>query len=411
MSGVSAIGGKKKEFICYFFMGIEDTGLGRRVSDKDSRNLLREISEILGTTPDGFPGAQPVTLGREDIESLLTADYYVCEKSDGVRVLLYVKPLGKRAYVFLLDRTNTFVRVDKSMPLSAPMLLDGEMTRRSDGSYHFLVFDMLIFNGHSVTHQSLKHRLHAASKYLSGCSEASASGKEGVKRRKLEESDTPNQNDICDLENSPGFSISLKQMHKSYGLAEVYREIIPRLAHENDGLIFTKVEHAYQSGSCRAYLKWKPPHLNSVDFRLRVHGEIKGLFCLFVLVRQKEALFDFYWADPITKDIDVNREVRGGKKQKQAYREKIDYASLDGAIGEFSYKTEEYTVDPESLDLQQGRWSLLRIRKDKTLPNGYKTVISVMQSIKENVTYPELEDLTQKICTNWKRRRDPLPPK
>lgn len=40
------------------------------------------------------------------------------------------------------------------------------------------------------------------------------------------------------------------------------------LPHENDGLIFNHEEKPYQLGVNNGYLKWKPSHLNTVDFFL-----------------------------------------------------------------------------------------------------------------------------------------------
>ena len=39
-----------------------------------------------------------------------------------------------------------------------------------------------------------------------------------------------------------------------------------KLEHENDGLIFTIDAAPYYMGSCHHILKWKPEHLNTIDF-------------------------------------------------------------------------------------------------------------------------------------------------
>ena len=44
------------------------------------------------------------------------------------------------------------------------------------------------------------------------------------------------------------------------------------LPHENDGLIFNDETKPYVLGRNEGYLKWKPAHLNTVDF-LIVHNE------------------------------------------------------------------------------------------------------------------------------------------
>ena len=41
------------------------------------------------------------------------------------------------------------------------------------------------------------------------------------------------------------------------------------LLHENDGLIFTIDACPYYPGTCEQIIKWKPPHMNTIDFDLR----------------------------------------------------------------------------------------------------------------------------------------------
>lgn len=41
------------------------------------------------------------------------------------------------------------------------------------------------------------------------------------------------------------------------------------LPHGNDGLIFTKnLEAPYVNGVNRQIIKWKPPHMNTIDFSI-----------------------------------------------------------------------------------------------------------------------------------------------
>ena len=64
-------------------------------------------------------------------------------------------------------------------------------------------------------------------------------------------------------------SVEMKHLEKSYGLPLIFQQI-ELLHHENDGLLFTSAHAPYSIGQCHKMLKWKPSHLNSVDFKVHV---------------------------------------------------------------------------------------------------------------------------------------------
>ena len=48
------------------------------------------------------------------------------------------------------------------------------------------------------------------------------------------------------------------------------------LPHENDGLIFTKLNSPYKPGTDDTLIKWKPPYLNSIDFLMIPNKKFGG---------------------------------------------------------------------------------------------------------------------------------------
>ena len=56
---------------------------------------------------------------------------------------------------------------------------------------------------------------------------------------------------LCTLELciSNNFSVEDKQMQFAYGLDMMFRDILPRLAHQSDGLIFTSLDGEYVCGT------------------------------------------------------------------------------------------------------------------------------------------------------------------
>jgi len=48
------------------------------------------VARLCQLENERFPGSQPVSFAVDDLQKLDTKDYWVCEKSDGVRVLLFI---------------------------------------------------------------------------------------------------------------------------------------------------------------------------------------------------------------------------------------------------------------------------------------------------------------------------------
>ena len=53
-------------------------------------HLVQRVSELCGLRTSKFPGSQPVSFTSASLEMLETMDFWVCEKSDGVRVLVFI---------------------------------------------------------------------------------------------------------------------------------------------------------------------------------------------------------------------------------------------------------------------------------------------------------------------------------
>jgi mRNA guanylyltransferase len=201
--------------------------------------------------PHGFPGGQPVSLSRLHTKLLLEMDYLVCEKTDGIRFLLYYTE-SDVPDAFLIDR-NWSVWGFRGLALPSKTgswhkntLLDGELISNDDAKWTFMIFDCLLFEGHNVCQSVLTERLKCIQNGVIG--------------------------PFVHYQPSHPFDLRLKTMYKPYGIAELLDKVIPEQPHPNDGLIFTPVNEPYRSGTWPHLLKWKPEGMNTVDFHVEPDG-------------------------------------------------------------------------------------------------------------------------------------------
>jgi len=119
--------------------------------------MRMEVANLLGRNNPSFPGAQPVSFTRRHLEELTRQDYYVCEKSDGFRYLLYLTVDGNEECHYLIDRRNNYWYIPKGalhFPIPRNVeafhrdtLIDGELVMDKLPNGHiqpkYLVFDCM----------------------------------------------------------------------------------------------------------------------------------------------------------------------------------------------------------------------------------------------------------------------------
>ena len=313
-----------------------------------------------------FPGSQPVSFTRSHLSLLQQEDYYVCEKSDGIRYLLYyARPYGVET-AFLIDRNFGCKRLQgitlpsKTGGIHEDTLLDGELilerTKKGDfdserkDEFAFLIFDALLINGLNIMNLALPGRLkHVQNDVVAPFKQAFGN--------------TPDMN--------YPFRLDLKQMWKPYSIAQLLEFEIPQQRHGNDGLIFTPVNDPYVSGTCNRLLKWKPSEMNSVDFKLVINPDAK-----------------------VDKRYELWVATQGGEHRPFAYHQPDErLVELHGKIIECRYTNNQ-------------QWEYIRVRKDKISANHERVVTKIIDSIKDNVTAKELIESTPSIRRGWQIREN-----
>ncbi|KAL4254093.1 mRNA-capping enzyme subunit alpha [Abortiporus biennis] len=362
--------------------------------------LKQSVARLCGLdNPTRFPGSQPVSFGTKDLEKLESQDFWVCEKSDGVRVLLLILTNLESGSqdVFIIDRHNTYRRLngfffphwDKPQKPLRSSLLDGELVidvdpRTGLEKLRFLAFDCLIVDEQNVMNRTLDRRYG----------------------RLMEWFYTPYSKmmkEFPHVAESQPFEILVKKVNPSYRVDDVFNIDMPALQHGSDGLIYTCVNTFYSPGTDSNILKWKPPSENSIDFKLVLR---------FPAIRTKPKEPD-YFAKPIF-ELHVWTGDRAGIPQYEMY----DVMRVEDDEWE-KLKTSGQQLDDRIVevhwDVQNECWRMMRFRDDKPAGNHKSVVENILKSIADGVEKETLLSKSTAIRNAWKIRQgqptsQPQPP-
>ena len=270
----------------------------------------------------------------------------------------------------------------KSLPQDwshAATLLDGELVqdKNPDGSagpLYFLIYDIIALQGKSVMSLPLSKRLHLVHSKV-------------IEPRRL----FKHAAQWGGLFQHDKFELRLKNMYRAESIRHVIHRVLPNLPHEQDGLIFTPVDKPYIPGTDEGLIKWKPPHLNSVDFSLKRTAGKDGKYYYNVFIGKRviergESIYSHDAVDDITLCPCVERQVSPELQRK-------DFVIIE-CVWDKQWKTTLFNTStrmPEGTRI--GGWKCIRLREDKKQPNSQKTLKGVRQSIIDNVLEHDLINL------------------
>ncbi|KAJ3023144.1 UNVERIFIED_CONTAM: putative fatty-acid--CoA ligase FadD10 [Siphonaria sp. JEL0065] len=304
-----------------------------------------------------FPGAQPVSFNKSHLSLLEEENFFVSEKADGIRCLLITTkdPLTGQPETFLVDRKNAYYKINLPLPKPEDIntfqndtVLDGELVLDVDHGVEilwFLLFDCMILMGQSLIDKPFTKRLGRLKEFV-------------VKPfQQLYRQDRRYRDSLP-------FRFDVKPLQLSYHVGQVF-EMIPKLKHKNDGVIFTSSIAPYAIGTCQKMLKWKPSEENTVDFKLD-GPDIEGRYTISL------------WKGG--KDGHLTRKLTLFPKAKLTIANRWYYNPPGyGKIIECRY-------DPN----WPGQWRFSRFRDDKENANHETVYFSIMDSIRDNVEQSEI---------------------
>lgn len=377
---------------------IDLSHMGTKLHGDDLRMQRDTVADLLQRQTTSFPGAQPVSFARHHIEELQKRDYYMCEKTDGIRCLLYLTQFidehGRANEMqFLIDRKNDyyFIALDtvhippEGEDLGAfhtGTILDGELVlqkRKTGPRIAYLIFDMLACDGENIMNRSFDKRFGRVNDFVY------------KPYRKFA------QRYAEDVANQP-FDLQCKKMELPYGAEMMFRDVMPNLPHGNDGLIFTCVNTPYTSGTDKHILKWKPPHENTIDLRFQIAG--------FPESEDEDGKYQDWDAQP-----EIHLLVNHGDKEGYQY-----FATLHLTDAEWeALKRMNQILDGRIIECYRDpvttHWrpkveedGTPRFRDDKTEANHISTVRSVLESIKDAVSEKDLIAAAPAIKVAYKER-------
>ncbi|XP_006870726.1 PREDICTED: mRNA-capping enzyme-like [Chrysochloris asiatica] len=324
----TSFGKRRKERLklgAIFLEGLTVKGVTQVTTQPKLGEVQQKCHQFCAWEGSGFPGAQPVSMDKQNIKLLEQKPYKVSWKADGTRyyysLLLDVQCLKSLLQEMIIDKVN------------------GQAVPR------YLIYDIIKFNAQPVGDCDFNIRLQCIEREIINPRH------EKMKTGLIDKTQEP-----FSVRNKPFFDIytSRKLLEGSFA---------KEVSHEMDGLIFQPVGK-YKPGRCDDILKWKPPSLNSVDFRLkitRMGGE--GL-----LPQNVGLLYVGGYERPFAQ-IKVTKELK----------------QYDNKIIECKF--------------ENNSWVFMRQRTDKSFPNAYNTAMAVCNSISNPVTKEILFEFIDRCAT------------
>ena len=197
---------------------------------ENTRRLLRNSCQRL---------PQPRSLDRNALARMNPANFWVADKTDGVRKMLVC--IDDKVFWWDRRQEDTIIKPIQVAPnLYVGTVLDGELVADTT----FVVFDCYAITGTNVCRRPLPIRLNHA-------------------------------RTVARLLTLPNVKIIVKAMVPAVHAKVILHTHVP---YPTDGLIFTPVNDPVQFGTNNAY-KWKSPRMHTADFKLRATGD--DVFALY----------------------------------------------------------------------------------------------------------------------------------
>jgi hypothetical protein len=312
---------------------------------------------------------QVTTLERQHIPKLVNAQYAVTEKADGERIFIYIDN-NKNIYRInpssvILDK----IFISKSVINETNTLIDGELIT-IDNKEIFLGFDILFYNNIDYRNFNLPKRLKCLKLIVASLNKYKINIKFTVKKFYME-----------NIFNNSNYIWNKREQLFPYNL---------------DGIIFTPIRGSYLSNL--PILKWKDKH--SIDIRMLYNKEHDFTYFTTISVpHMKKDIVTNEFIDHKTGDIFYINKVNANNSKNADKYKQFNLINNNGFVGiKGRLTSDEFLRNMSDIieleyDISQKKWIFLRKRTDKERPNAFKTIISVLDAIIDDINIYELSKL------------------
>jgi hypothetical protein len=259
-----------RKMIKYILCGLQQTNFPIALSEQ--QQVLNEYQQV--TTKNIFIGPNSKTMHLEHVERL--PQFYVTEKADGERHLLFIASSGK-IYLIKHKMQVVFTGCITKQSIYSYTILDGELIlHNKEGQFInlFAVFD-IYFMGQNTTTTSTKK--HVKKDSVLDCRSVSflktGSKKVMDSRYKLLESLLKKWEPVSVVEDDTmtPMTFAIKKFYKSTPklIKQVLKTAFP---YQTDGLILTSSDGTVND-DCS--LKWKPLEKTTIDFFVQEEKDVE----------------------------------------------------------------------------------------------------------------------------------------
>jgi len=278
--------------------------------------------------------------------------YAVSYKKDGIRTSIYLNDCSN--IVFSKEQDMEIIMAEENDELRYS-LFDAEFIPELD---KFYFFDCPIFAGKLIS-SGLLERLELVKKFKPFADKYFSTE--------------------LSVFNVPSPSLRLDKLNKMMLDEE------KKLPFVIDGLIFTSVEGKYKD----VVYRWKPQERTTIDFIVEFNGKINGYY--------NYVLYSYISDKDIAILLKSNKSKIGDiKKVKQFQYSLIQFGSI---ITDYQYSSAvelvNYGIYEFRRDVQKKKWTMMRYRETKDLPNYYNVAKAIYDN---NILNP----ITKEEITEFK---------